>query len=58
MEVVSASHTDPQSTYVVRTDQPIHDPAWSVSELSLEDIVLAYLTPAPREPAPTLEVLR
>ena len=28
--VVSASHTDRQSTYVVRTDHPIHDPAWSV----------------------------
>ena len=58
MHVVSASHTDRQSTYVVRIDVPIHDPAWSVSELSLEDVVLAYLTPAPSDPAPALEVLR
>jgi ABC-2 type transport system ATP-binding protein len=57
MHVVSASHTDRQSTYVVRIDHPIHDPAWSVSELSLEDVVLAYLTP-PSGSAPALEMLR
>jgi len=42
-EVVSARHTDRQSTYVVRTETPIHDPAWTVSRLGLEDLVLAYL---------------
>ncbi|MGJ6969474.1 ABC transporter ATP-binding protein [Streptosporangium sp. G11] len=41
--VVSARHTDGQSTYVVRTGAPIHDPAWTVSRLSLEDLVLAYM---------------
>jgi ABC-2 type transport system ATP-binding protein len=41
--VVSASHTDRQTTLVVRTDGPILDPAWSVSQLGLEDLVLAYL---------------
>ncbi|MEV5497946.1 ABC transporter ATP-binding protein [Nonomuraea fuscirosea] len=41
--VVSARHTDRQSTYVIRTDDPIHDPAWTVSRLSLEDLVLAYM---------------
>ncbi|WP_248961834.1 ABC transporter ATP-binding protein [Sphaerisporangium perillae] len=41
--VISASHTDRQSTYVVRTDTPIHDPAWTVTQLSLEDLVLAYM---------------
>ena len=41
--VVSASHTDRQSTLLVRTDAPIHDPAWTVSQLSLEDLVLAYM---------------
>ncbi|HET8914163.1 MAG TPA: ABC transporter ATP-binding protein [Propionibacteriaceae bacterium] len=58
MQVISVHHTDRQSTYVVRTGQPIHDPTWSVSDLSLEDVVLAYLTPAPSDPAPALEVLR
>ncbi|GAA2415849.1 ABC transporter ATP-binding protein [Nonomuraea africana] len=41
--VVSARHTDRQSTYVIRTDAPIHDPAWTVTQLSLEDLVLAYM---------------
>ncbi|WP_440073171.1 ABC transporter ATP-binding protein [Streptosporangium sp. OZ121] len=41
--VISARHTDRQSTYVVRTDAPIHDPAWTVSRLGLEDLVLAYM---------------
>lgn len=42
-QVISASHTERQSTYVIRTDAPIHDPAWTVSRLSLEDLVLAYM---------------
>ncbi|GAA1016129.1 hypothetical protein Aple_021480 [Acrocarpospora pleiomorpha] len=41
--VVSQRHTDRQSVFVVRTDAPIHDPAWTVSRLSLEDLVLAYM---------------
>jgi ABC-2 type transport system ATP-binding protein len=41
--VVQASHTDRQSTLVVRTNKPIHDPAWTVEEVSLEDLVLAYM---------------
>ncbi|MEV4251387.1 ABC transporter ATP-binding protein [Streptosporangium canum] len=41
--VVCARHTDRQSTYVIRTDAPIHDPAWTVTQLSLEDLVLAYM---------------
>jgi ABC-2 type transport system ATP-binding protein len=41
--VISASHTDRQSTYLVRTQVPIHDPAWEVSGLTLEDLVLAYM---------------
>ncbi|QFY11243.1 ATP-binding cassette domain-containing protein [Nonomuraea phyllanthi] len=41
--VISASHTERQSTYVIRTDAPIHDPAWTVTGLSLEDLVLAYM---------------
>ena len=50
--VISASHTDRQTTLLVRTDAPIHDPAWTVSQLSLEDLVLAYMgqTAASRRP--------
>jgi ABC-2 type transport system ATP-binding protein len=41
--VIAASHTDRQSTLLVRTEAPIHDPAWTVGRLDLEDIVLAYM---------------
>src|SRR4051794_29903090 len=49
--VVRASHTDRQSTYVVRTESPILDPAWSVTALGLEDLVLAYME-GPSSPVP------
>jgi ABC-2 type transport system ATP-binding protein len=41
--VVESSHTDRQSTFMIRTTSPIHDPTWQVDELGLEDIVLAYM---------------
>ncbi|WP_433512659.1 ABC transporter ATP-binding protein [Nonomuraea sp. CA-143628] len=41
--VVSARHTDEQSTFVIRAEAPIHDPAYTISRLGLEDVVLAYL---------------
>ena len=56
--VVSASHTDRQSTVVVRTDGPILDPAWTVGRLGLEDLVLAYMERPSAVRQPALEVLR
>ncbi len=53
---MSVSHTDRQSTFVVRTDGPIHDPAWRTVGHGLEDLVLAYMAPAPSRP--TLEAIR
>jgi ABC-2 type transport system ATP-binding protein len=46
MQVVSASHTDRQSTLLVRAEGPVLDPAWTVSEVGLEDLVLAYMKQA------------
>jgi ABC-2 type transport system ATP-binding protein len=46
VEVIEASHTDRQSTLIVRTDTPIDDPQWTVEKLSLEDLVLAYMAQA------------
>jgi ABC-2 type transport system ATP-binding protein len=43
LEVISASHTDVQTTLLVRTNGPVLDPAWAVSEVGLEDLVLAYM---------------
>jgi ABC-2 type transport system ATP-binding protein len=42
-EVIEASHTDRQSMLIVRTDQPIHDPWWTVEPVGMEDLVLAYM---------------
>ncbi len=41
--IVQEAHTDRQSTLLVRVDGPILDSAWSVQEIGLEDLVLAYL---------------
>jgi ABC-2 type transport system ATP-binding protein len=57
-QVVWASHTDRQSTYVVRTDSAVLDPAWSVTPLGLEDLVLTYLEGPAAPAAPALEVIR
>jgi ABC-2 type transport system ATP-binding protein len=51
-EVIEESHTDKQSTFLVRTGQPVLDPAWTVKPVTLEDLVLAYLSnPRPPERA-------
>ena len=42
-EVIEESHTDRQSTLIVRCDGPVLDPAWTVEDLNLEDLVLAYM---------------
>ncbi|HTW03462.1 MAG TPA: ABC transporter ATP-binding protein [Streptosporangiaceae bacterium] len=57
-QVISASHTDKQTTLIVRTDGPIHDPAWTVSAIGLEDLVLAYMSRNAPGPRPALEVQR
>jgi ABC-type multidrug transport system ATPase subunit len=41
--VIRASHTDRQSTLLVRLNGPITDPAWTVHDVTLEDLILAYL---------------
>ncbi len=44
-KVVRASHTERQTTVLVQTAQPVLDPRWVVSEIGLEELVLAYMTP-------------
>jgi ABC-2 type transport system ATP-binding protein len=48
LEVISASHTDVQTTLLVRTSGPVLDPAWTVSQVGLEDLALAYMSQAAR----------
>ncbi|MFI6291453.1 ABC transporter ATP-binding protein [Nonomuraea sp. NPDC050790] len=57
-EVVCERHTERQSTFVVRTESPILDPAWTVSRLTLEDLVLAYMEKPAAPRRPVLEVQR
>jgi ABC-2 type transport system ATP-binding protein len=59
-QVVAARHTDRQTTVVVRTKAPVHDPSWAVGALGLEDLVLAYMahSAGPQPASPALEVLR
>jgi ABC-2 type transport system ATP-binding protein len=47
LHVIAAEHAERQSTMIVRGDEPILDPAWVVEEVTLEDIVLAYMGPRP-----------
>ena len=42
-QVITESHTGRQSTFLVRSSEPVIDPAWTVDEVSLEDLVLAYM---------------
>ena len=48
-EIIEESHTDRQSTFLVRTSYPVLDPALNVKPVNLEDLVLAYLS-NPRPP--------
>jgi ABC-2 type transport system ATP-binding protein len=44
--VLEESHTERQTTLVVRTDGPVLDPSWTVTPLTLDDLVLAYMRQA------------
>ncbi len=59
--VIEESHTDKQSTLLVRSEEPILDPAWTVRPVTMEDLVLAYMGQArdgSTERSAGLEVLR
>jgi len=60
-QVVQESHTDKQSTFLVRTTDPILDPAWTVRPVTMDDLVLAYMSQPPgtkQAARPGLEVVR
>ncbi|MER7823696.1 ABC transporter ATP-binding protein [Streptomyces sp. NPDC096097] len=46
MEVVLETHTERQSTFIVRSDEPVQDPSWVLEPLNLEDLVLTYMSQA------------
>jgi ABC-2 type transport system ATP-binding protein len=58
-EVIEESHAGKQSTLLVRTSEPVLDPAWTVRPVTLEDMVLAYMSQpgdAVRAGRPGLEI--
>jgi ABC-2 type transport system ATP-binding protein len=60
-EVIEASHTDRQSTLLIRSDGPVLDPVWTVRPVTLDDLVLAYMSRARNAETsrrPGLEVVR
>jgi ABC-2 type transport system ATP-binding protein len=54
--VITQSHTGRQSTFLVRSSEPVIDPSWTVEEVSLEDLVLAYMGHAAGSQDQMLEV--
>jgi ABC-2 type transport system ATP-binding protein len=55
--VIEESHTDKQTTLLVCTDGPILDPAWIVTPLTLDDLILAYMGQAREADAATRTAL-
>jgi ABC-2 type transport system ATP-binding protein len=43
---IEESHAEKQTTLIVRTDERILDPAWTVTPVTLDDLVLAYMRQA------------
>ncbi|KOG54487.1 ABC transporter ATP-binding protein [Streptomyces virginiae] len=56
MQVIQETHTERQSTFIVRSDKALQDPSWVLEPLNLEDLVLTYMSqgatagPGPRTP--------
>ena len=50
-QVITESHTDRQSTLLVRSAEAVRDSTWSVCNVDLEELVLAYMGAAAAAPA-------
>ncbi|MFJ6051895.1 ABC transporter ATP-binding protein [Streptomyces sp. NPDC092307] len=46
MRVIQETHTERQSTFIVRAEKPVQDPSWVLEPLNLEDLVLTYMSRA------------
>jgi ABC-2 type transport system ATP-binding protein len=57
VNVIEASHTERQSTLIVRTDAPLDGTSCTIEQLTLEDLVLAYMSQA-MSSRPVLEPTR
>jgi ABC-2 type transport system ATP-binding protein len=57
IHVIKATHTSNQSRLVVRLDGPVLDPSWAISEVGLEDVILAYMSQEASVPENHLSVM-
>jgi ABC-2 type transport system ATP-binding protein len=55
-QVIRESHTERQTTLLVRADGHVYDTCWEQHEVDLEEIVLAYLGYRPGAPAATASI--
>jgi ABC-2 type transport system ATP-binding protein len=57
VQIIEQSHTERQTTLLVRSRESILDPTWTVTAATLEDIVIAYMSAGaptvPVAPSPT-----
>jgi ABC-2 type transport system ATP-binding protein len=44
-EIVRERHSGRQLTLLVTADEPIRDPSWTVEQVGLEELLLAYMAP-------------
>jgi ABC-2 type transport system ATP-binding protein len=49
--VIQESHTERQTTLLVRANGHVYDSCWQIDEVGLEEVVLAYLGRRPKRPA-------
>ncbi|MGH2784874.1 MAG: ABC transporter ATP-binding protein [Actinomycetota bacterium] len=56
-EIIEQRGTERQTVALVRLEGKIFDPAWDVQDVTLEDLVLAYLGRAPSDPERRLEAV-
>jgi ABC-2 type transport system ATP-binding protein len=42
-QVIEERHTERQTMLLIRSATPVHDPAWTVEPVGVEDLVLAYM---------------
>jgi ABC-2 type transport system ATP-binding protein len=57
MRPVRVSHTERQTTMLVRSTAPVIDPRWAVADVGLEELVLAYMSPDALPADVTLEAV-
>jgi ABC-2 type transport system ATP-binding protein len=58
--VVTESHTERQTTLLVRLNGPLFNPSWETRDIGLEELVLGYMSrrrPAPPAPVPPVRLL-